>query len=67
MKIKGRYNEEYKVCQIIWQTLNAGYTRKEISKLTGISAGGTLSDDLEALIASDFIIKYKPFGMGGKR
>ena len=45
-------------------TKNAGYTRQEVSKLTGISAGGTLSDDLEALIASDFIIKYEPFGMG---
>ncbi len=45
---------------------NAGYTRQEISKLTGIAAGGTLSDDLEALMASDFIIKYKPFGMGAR-
>ena len=25
-----------------------------------------MSDDLEALIASDFIIKYVPFGMGAR-
>lgn len=30
-------------------TKNAGYTRQKISQSTGISAGGTLSDDLEAL------------------
>ena len=45
---------------------NAGYTRQEISQLTGITAGGTLSEDLDALIASDFIIKYIPFGMGAR-
>ena len=47
-------------------TKNAGYTRQEISRLTGISAGGTLSDDIEALMASDFVIKYEPFGMGAR-
>jgi hypothetical protein len=45
---------------------NAGYTRQEISRLTGITAGGTLSEALEALTASDFIIKYVPFSMGAR-
>ena len=42
---------------------NYGYTRNEISKITGYSKGGTLSEGLKALIESDFIIKYLPFGM----
>lgn len=39
-----------------------GYTRKEIVSEAGLSDGGTLSKSLNALIASDFIIKYNPFG-----
>ena len=38
-----------------------GYTRKEIVKETGYSDGGTLSKSLNALIASDFVVKYVPF------
>ena len=38
-----------------------GYTRKEIVSESGYSDGGTLSKSLNALIASDFIIKYTPF------
>jgi len=45
-------------------TKNAGYTRSEIVEKTGIKDGGTLSKNLNALIASDFIIKYIPFGKG---
>ena len=41
---------------------SAGYTRKEISNQTGITDGGGLGEALKALIASDFIIKYIPFG-----
>jgi hypothetical protein len=41
-----------------------GYTRKEIVSLTGIADGGTLSKSLNALIASDFVIKYVPFECG---
>ncbi len=41
---------------------NAGYTRSEISKALDISDGGTLSKHLNALIASNFVIKYVPFG-----
>ena len=39
-----------------------GYTRKEISEGLHFTDGGTLSDYLKALSASDFIVKYKPFG-----
>ena len=41
-------------------TSSCGFTRKEIALKTGYSEGGTLT----ALIASDFIIKYVPFGLG---
>ena len=45
-------------------TRSKGYTRKEIIDKTGNSDGGSLTKSLEALIASDFIIKYVPFGCG---
>ena len=41
-----------------------GYTRKEIIRETGYSDGGSLTKSLNALIASDFVIKYVPFGCG---
>lgn len=44
-------------------TRNAGYTRKEICEKMGVSSGGVLTKELSALIASDFIIKYVPFGI----
>ena len=44
-------------------TKSAGYNRKEIVGGTGISDGGMLSDALNSLIVSDFIVKYVPFGM----
>lgn len=44
------------------KTRTMGYTRKEISALIGYTEGGTLSEALKALIVSDFIIKYVPFG-----
>ena len=47
-------------------TKNAGYTRSEIVKTIGVLDGGTLSQSLNALIASDFVIKYIPFGKGKK-
>ena len=43
-------------------TRNAGYTRTEIAKGIDAQDGGTLSQNLNALIASDFVIKYIPFG-----
>jgi len=44
------------------KTRSIGCTRKEIVALTGYKEGGRLSEALEALIVSDFIIKYIPFG-----
>ncbi len=43
---------------------SGGFTRKEIVKETGYSDGGTLSKALNALIASDFVVKYTPFECG---
>ncbi len=45
---------------------NMGYKRSEIIEKLKISDGGHLSKDLNALIVSDFIIKYNPFGMSKK-
>lgn len=45
-------------------TRNAGYTRKEIVEKLNITDGGRLSRNLNALISSDFVIKYVPFGLG---
>ena len=41
-----------------------GCTRSELAEAAGITVGGTLTNALSALIASDFIIKYIPFGYG---
>ena len=58
-------NPEY-VTEIIrlLYTKNAGFTRIEIAQKTGRSNGGNLTASLNSLIASNFIIKYVPFGMG---
>ncbi|MCR5024682.1 MAG: ATP-binding protein [Lachnospiraceae bacterium] len=45
-------------------TNNNGFTRPEITSKLGISDGGRLSRNLNSLIASDFIMKYVPFGSG---
>ena len=45
-------------------TRNAGFTRKEISERTGFSDGGGLSRYLNALVTSDFVVRYVPFGFG---
>lgn len=44
-------------------TRRGGYTRKEISSAIDVS-GGALTSSLKALIASDFIERYVPFGKG---
>lgn len=44
-------------------TRRGGYTRKEISAKLGLS-GGALTSFLNALVASDFIERYVPFGKG---
>ncbi len=43
---------------------NAGYTRKEIVEGLAITDSGHLSKNLKALIASDFVVEYVPFGLG---
>ena len=46
---------------------NMGYTRKDIAARLKVSEGGHLTKDLNALIASDFVVKYVPFGMSQKK
>lgn len=46
---------------------NAGFTRKEIAENLNMSDGGILSKNLNALIASDFVIKYVPFGFSKRQ
>ena len=41
---------------------HAGFTRDEISEATGLALGGGLSNVLSALVESDFIIRYHPYG-----
>ncbi len=48
-------------------TKNAGYTRKEIAEKLKMNDGGLLTDCLNALTASDLVIKYVPFGMTKKQ
>ena len=43
-----------------------GYTRTELADIAGCSEGGTLTNNLGALIASDFVLKYVPFGHSKK-
>lgn len=50
------------IAQLLY-TRNAGFTRREITEKLGITDGGRLSRNLNALIASDFIVKYIPFGL----
>lgn len=43
-----------------------GYTREEIATQTGLPLGGGLTDTLKALVESDFIMRYSPYGRPGK-
>ena len=45
---------------------HSGFTRQEIVRLLGVDDCGSLSDKLNALIASDFVERYVPFGDKGK-
>ena len=45
-------------------TRTTGFTRVEIAEQCGYSGGGTLSNALSALLASDFVVSYVPFGEG---
>ena len=46
---------------------NSGFTRDEISGYLKISNGSTLSSILNALVASDFVMKYVPFGLSKRK
>ena len=54
--------EHYKAVIRLLSRKRIGYTRKEISALTGIPYGGGLTKILKALETNDFILPYKPFG-----
>ena len=44
---------------------HAGYRRDEIARKTGINPNGDLTKMLKALIASDFVTRYVPWGAAG--
>ena len=44
---------------------HSGFTREEIARETGLPLGGGLSDTLAALVESDFILRYAPYGKAG--
>lgn len=54
-----------KIVELLY-TRNAGFTKKEIVNRLKISDGGTLTGYLNALISSDFVVKYVPFGQKKK-
>ena len=43
-------------------TRHAGFTREEISNATDIPLGGGLTNTLAALVESDFVMRYHPYG-----
>ncbi len=56
------FSEKAKTIIKFLSSNSVGFTREEISKKLKISDGGVLSKYLNSLIASNFIIKYVPFG-----
>ena len=48
-------------------TRHSGFTREEIATATGLPLGGGLTDTLAALVESDFIFRYVPYGEHGKK
>jgi AAA+ ATPase superfamily predicted ATPase len=55
-----------KIVKVLFKK-NEGLTRSELSEKTGIKDGGVLTKYINALIASDFITKYYPFGKTKKQ
>ena len=47
-------------------TRHSGFTRKEIISKLDLVDSGDVSDFLEALIVSDFIVRYTPFGKSSR-
>ena len=56
------FSEKAKSIIKLLESNSLGFTREDIAKKTNISDGGGLSKYLNSLIASNFIIKYVPFG-----
>lgn len=57
-------------CMSIVRTLgrrHSGYTRGEISQLTGIAPNGELTKMLKALVGSEFVMRYKPMSPGHRQ
>ena len=54
--------EESKKVVRLLATRHVGFTREEISKATEIPLGGGLTNTLAALMESDFITRYTPYG-----
>ncbi len=54
--------EEIKKIVKLLSKRHSGYMFEEIAQKTGITSGGSLSNMLKALIASDFVLRYVPFG-----
>ena len=51
----------------VLSTRHAGYTRQEILQKTGIEDSGSATKMLKSLEASNFIMKYQPFGKGKRQ
>ena len=51
----------------VLSTNNTGYTRDDIAVKCGVSSGGTLTKNLTALMESDFVVKYVPYGENKKK
>lgn len=56
-----RPDDERKIVEFL-STRHYGYTREEIAKGTWLANNGNFTKMLDALIASDFVLKYIPFG-----
>ena len=54
--------EEMKKIVRLLSSRHTGYSLEDIAKKTGLSSGGSLSNSLKALMASDFVMRYVPFG-----
>lgn len=76
-KLQGEYDrlfasvfskpEEVKRIVNFLSTRRSGYTQEQIAQKTGFTQGGTLSNMLKTLIASEFVMKYVPFGFSKRQ
>ena len=55
-----KYPEKYERVINVLSTRHYGYTREELAKILNTPLGGSFSEILNALAASDFIMAYKP-------